>query len=458
MLNRPTMFFAATITLSIGMGCNFPSGNANNPQGRIFVGNRDGKVSVIEHTDGEHTLGEPITLSSGAGNMAYSAKNHIFVNMESANLVATLEPAGESATIKEFIGVGERPGQIYPDPEGSRVWILNDADPITGIDTATLPCSAASASSVSVIQDYDHKEEDEESGKLMATICVGRGKHKAAFSSPSQTVPSAPLRVFVSNFSDGTISVIDNNPASASYLNVTGTIDLCDPSKESGGVCDTNPTTQNGAGPAGVYLSLVSGKLYTNNENYGTVNVINPGSEVAVSVEKTLDVGFAGSMRMTPDGRFIFVWGTDDSNPEQMIGKLTVINVADDSLWPVDLPGLSPSTFEFTSDGTKVYVASSVGGVKRNVIQVFDTIGLPALTAIKEITVGSTAGGRSIGLFEHGGAASHLFVTNSSDGTVSVIDAKTDTLIDTIDIGGTPTGLLVFPIRAEVQQGSGGHH
>ncbi|WDT77942.1 MAG: hypothetical protein MPW16_21345 (plasmid) [Candidatus Manganitrophus sp.] len=66
---------------------------------------------------------------------------------------------------------------------------------------------------------------------------------------------------------------------------------------------------------------------------------------------------------------------------------------------------------------------------------------------LKEITVGATTAGRSIGILEHDGEATHVFATNRADGTVSVIDAQTDAEIDKIQVGGTPTSLFVFPME-----------
>lgn len=286
---------------------------------------------------------------------------------------------------------------------------------------------------------------------------MGKGHHKAAFSAPTATDPSIPLRAFISNIIDGTITVIDNDPGTEAspnptYLTVIGTIDLCDPNKEA---CDANPATPNGAGPHGMYFSPVSGKIYNNNEDYGTENVINP---TTLAIEATLDIGFAGATHITPDGDFILVRGVDtQSDPAHVVGKLTIINVADHSVTPVDFQDFHIGAIQFTSDGTKVYIASAATGntaqranQKSNVVRAFDTTALPTLTQTKEISVGSTTGGRSIGLFEHDGEADHLFVTNRADGTVSVIDAATDTTIDTVQVGGTPTSLLVFSLEGDL--------
>jgi YVTN family beta-propeller protein len=425
-------------------------------EARIFVGNTNGTLSVIEHDDAGNTLAEPIDLFSSVGDMASSTKNHIFVNLGSTNQVAALDPVGEEAVLKKFIAVGQRPVHSHRDPEGTRIWILNDGDSSTGIDTVTSACNTAKAASVSVIQNHGtagHGADEEEgnAGEVLKTICVGKGHHRIAFSAPSETAPSVPLRAFVSNIKDGTITVIDNDPgAEASpnpnYLTVIGTIDLCNPAKET---CP--PATASGAGPHGMVYSPVSGKIYNNNEAHGTVNVINAAADPVSAIEATLDIQFADSVYLTPDGRFVIVRGLDTT---AVTGKLTVIDVSNNNPTTVDLPLINAGALAFTSDGKKLYVGSS-GSTQRptqrgNVVLVYDTSALPALPTPKEITVGSTAAGRSIGLLEHDGEAEFLYVTNRADGTVSVIDAKTDTAIDTLQVGGTPTSLLVFPMEGDL--------
>ena len=432
------------------------------PEARVFVGNTNGTVSVIEHRDAANTLAASIDLFSSVGDMASSTRNHLFVNLGSTNQTAALDPIGASATFKKFIQVGQRPVHIYREsPDGTRIWVLNDSDSKTGVDTVTPACNTAQAGSVSVIQNHDEGgDETGNAGAVLATICVGKGHHKAAFSvpgaagSPAETVP---IRAFVSSIKDGTITVIDNDPASTNYLKVISTINLCDQSKEPATTPPTVcPAVPNSAGPHGMFYSPVSGKIYNNNETYGTVNVINPSFDPAApssAIEQTFDLGagLAGATYLSPDGRFIIVRGAQ-SNASGVTGKLTVIDVTNNSRTTVDLPNVNPADLVFTSDGKTLYIPSAgsatpAAGQKSNVVLVFDSTALPALTPTAEIAVGATAAGRALGILEHGGAATEVFVTNRADGTVSVIDAGTNAVVDTLQIGGTPTSLLVFPME-----------
>jgi YVTN family beta-propeller protein len=436
-----------------------PPSTASVPiEARILVGNTNGTVSVIEHGDDGNVPADPLDVAFPAGDMMDSTHNHIFVNVTNGNFVAAIDPVGEAAELKKMIPVGQRPVHTYRDPEGTRIWVLNDGDPSTGVDTVTPACNADSVASVSVIQNHDEGGEEGNPGAVLATICVGRGHHKAAFSYPTLDHPGIPHRAFISNIMDGTVSVIDNDPGSPDYLTVIGLIDLCDSNLES---CDGDPATPNGAGPHGMEYSPMSGKIYNNNEDYGTENVIDP---VTLAVEDTLDLlGFTGATHVSPDGRFVVVRGADrSSDPDHVIGKLTVIDTDDNSFVQTDLPDINPGGLLFAPDGTKIYIPSASTGsaaqklnLKTDVILSIDGSALSGTTPIppgsmNEITVGETTGGRSIGLHEHDGEAEHLFVTNRTGGTVSIVDAETETVVDTVTVGGVPTSLLVFSLEGDI--------
>ncbi|WDT73502.1 MAG: hypothetical protein MPW17_23060 (plasmid) [Candidatus Manganitrophus sp.] len=419
-------------------------------EARVFVGNTNGTISVIEHRDSGNTIADPISLPSAPGDMTSSSKNHIFVNMGSLNQTIALDPIGEAATLKKQIAVGQRPTHIVRDPEGSRIWVLNDGAPtpanpptpdtVTGVDTIISDCNAASTGSVSVIQNHGEGDDDESNaGEVLENICIGRGHHRIAFT-------TSPARTFISNAFDGTFTVIDNNPASATYLTSIATIDLCDAAEET---CDGDPATPNGAHPHGMVYSPVSGKLYNYNEDYRTINTIDAAT---FAVGPALNIPFAGAPHITPDGRFVFIRGFDTAT---VTGKLTVIDTANnDSITTHDLVNINAGALEFTSDGTRMYIGSAGSAARPtqrgNVVLAYDLSTLPALPSPTEILVGSTTAGRSIDILEHDGQVSHVFATNRADGTVSVIDTTTQTVIDTLQVGGTPTNLLIFPMGGDL--------
>lgn len=450
----------------------------------VFVGNSgNGTVSVISHGHDGNAVLNTIPVGSGAvGDITISSEHHVFVNVTANNQVAAIDPVVAGAPVlKNFLPVGQKPVHGYRDPsDGTLIWVLNDANATSG------PCATARAgaatNSVTVIQNHEvdggggggSGSGQTTLGIVLKEICVGRGHHKAAFSYPSLTRPNVPRRAFVSNISDGTVTVIDSDPASQTFGSVVGTVDLCDPSKQT---CDADPTTGNAAVPHGIDFSPVSGLIYNANVGYGTVWAIDPIAPALFDVDATtpevdpINVGFANKAHVTPDGTFLVVKGTDTaSNPDHVVGRLSVVDVSDHSVHPIDLMDIHPDSFEFSPDGSKLYVttATSAGkitdpanptgpqinnptqlaNIKNNVLLSFDASGLPQLSSPIEIPVGVAGHDhRSLAIHERNGAAEHVWVPNPDDGTVSVVDAESDTVVDTVTVGGEPSSIAVFAIE-----------
>lgn len=453
-------------------------------EARVFVTNDgDGTLSVLSHGPNGTTVEKTLVLgAAGLGDLVITTEDHLFVNATDNNQVAAIALLGNGApSLRNFLPAGTRPVHSYLDPEGTRVWVLNDSDATVAPCKTAGPGGVATAS-VTVIQNHDSAGDTGGSGgggsttagllgEVKKTICVGRGHHKAAFSEPSDAHPEVSRRVFVSNITDGTVSVIQNNldlsdcldPTSAGCLPVIATIDLCDASLQSGG-CDADLTTANGASPHGMDFSPVSGKIYNANPGYGTVSVIDPMAPIdpvtkTMPVEAVINIGFSNKLHVSPDGRFVIVKGTDKTtDPNHVHGKLTVIKVADNTFSTTDLPDVHPDGFEFTPDGKKLYVTTATSssfstglpthpGQKNNLLLVFDTSALPALSGMKEIKVGVADGGhRALAIYEQDGAARAVFVPNPYDGTVSVVDIVEDVVVDTVTVGPDPGALVVFPM------------
>jgi DNA-binding beta-propeller fold protein YncE len=419
---------------------------ASSPEALVFVSDEAGVVSVIAHgDDGNEVTASFAVGSGGVGDMVLTTEHNLFVNVTANNEVAVFDPDAEAGPeLRNYLGSGSRPVHAYLDPEGTRIWVMNDAN-VTAGDCLTAHPDGGATSSVSLIQNHDNDDGggaggEGTIGEVIAEICVGRGHHKAAFS---------PDKVFVSNISDGSVTVIDNDPDSPTYLEVLTTIDLCDAAKQA---CDADLATSNFAVPHGIDYSSVSDKIYNGNIGYGTVTVIDPDTYAV----ETIDIGFANKLHASPDGGFVVVKGADtDSDPDHVIGKLTVIDVEDNSFEQFDLEDVAPDGFEFTPDGAKLYVTSAQDGsgdqldnLKNDVLLAFDSSDLPNLELLAEIPVGPTeAEHRALAIHEHDGAAEHVFVP-AGDGTVTVVDVETDTVVDTIDIGGELGSILIVPMEA----------
>ena len=454
----PLTFLALT-----GCGSEFDLQKSQGLEALIFVANDgDGTVSVIEHSNGGNIVSKTITVGSGGiGDMVVTSEDHIFVNVTDNNAVAAIDPVVDgSPELRNLLPAGSRPVHAYIDPEGTRVWVMNDGDAASGPCMTAGPDGSATGS-VTLIQNHEVEGGDGGGGgagtlgEVIATTCVGRGHHKGAFSYPTADAPAAPHRTFISNISDGTISVIDNDPASADYLKVIATIDLCDSTEEQSlgnPVCDADLSTINKSTPHGIDYSPVSGMIYNSNVGYGTVAVIDPELN---TVATAIDIGFANKAHISPDGRFLIVKGADaKSDPDHIHGKLTVIDTADNSFKQTDITDVHPDSFEFTPDGKKLYVVSASSGstaqkvsLKNNVVLVYDSSNLPDLTLVKEITVGAADGShRGIAIHEHDGMAEHVIVPNPAEDTVSFIDSETDTVVDSVIVGDEPGSILIFSI------------
>lgn len=477
-MNRWTtsLFVIATLALAgcggqadLAAGAGAPAG----PEALVFVGNSAaGAVSVIAHGNDGNTILTTIPVGSGSiGDIMISSERHVFVNVTANNQVAAIDPivAGEPV-LKNFLPVGTKPVHGYRDPsDGTLIWTLNDGNATSGACKTAGPGGTAT-NSVTVIQNHEvgggggGGGGQTTLGIVLKEICVGRGHHKAAFSHPSADQPDVLRRAFVSNITDGTVSVIDGEPTSANYLAVIATIDLCDAAKQT---CDADLTTPNGAVPHGMDYSPVSGKVYNANVGYGTVSVIDAKT---AAIDATVDVGFANKAHVSPDGRFLVVKGTDTkSDAAHVIGRLSVVNVADNAVMTINLPDLHPDSFEFTPDGAKLYVATATSvakvtdpndpsakidnatqkaNLKNDVLLAFDASALPVLSAPVEIPVGKALGDhRSLAIHEMLGKAEHVWVPNPDGGTMSVVDPETDTVVDTVTVGGEPSSIAILSME-----------
>lgn len=460
----------------------------------VFVANDgDGTVSVIAHGGEGNRVVQTIPVGIDPGGLGFAATEagHLFLTVSGSNSMAVFDPSGEDVALTQFLPTGAGPNHNYLDPTGRmKLWAMNDGDPAAGIDTLTTECKDTGMASVTVVEDKEGGEEGDDHLKLLfngdghgggegsgetgatvlKTICVGKGHHKAAFGFPTDDHPGIPKRVFISNIKDGTISVIDNDPASPAYLTRLSTIDLCDSdgeSKQGKPPCDADLSTPNNSRPHGIDLSPHSGKIYNANVGYGTVVVVDPAfdpANPAAAIVQTLDVGFSNKTHASPDGHFVVVKGTDTtSDPNHVIGRLTVINTEDHTFTRVDLSDVHPDDFAFTPDEEKLYVVSATAGseaqkanLKNNIVLVFDfDHETGSLTLAKEIPVGvADHGHRSLAIHVEEGEAEHLFVPNPHDGTVSVIDAKSESVVETVAVGPEPGSIFVFSTE---EADEGGH-
>jgi YVTN family beta-propeller protein len=198
-------------------------------------------------------------------------------------------------------------------------------------------------------------------------------------------------KAFVSNYNDGTLSVVD-----LATLTVIGTVPV-------------------GTHPRRLVVNSATNRVYVVNDNApGTVTVVETGAYGIVATipvgdnPRTLDADFGA--------RQLFV-ANHTGNSVSIIDTLTNLVV---TTVPV---GSGPRSPTVNAAIDKVYVPNFNDGT----VSVIDTL---TRTVIKTITVGN---GPQYGAVD--GLHDKVYVNNVTDRTISVIDSATDSVIKTLPSG-----------------------
>ncbi|HEX9119450.1 MAG TPA: beta-propeller fold lactonase family protein [Terriglobales bacterium] len=181
--------------------------------------------------------------------------------------------------------------------------------------------------------------------------------------------------------------------------------------------------------------------LYSVNQGDGTVSAISTQSN---SVVATVPVGSSPvAVAMNSDGKTLYV-------ANQGSGTVSAINTASNSVVATVASGASPNFLIFDSSRRRLYVANTGS----NTISVFDAdIGL---TLIKTVAVG--AGPASIAALRDGtrvyvanaGCTDAVNLAGCSGTTVSVVDAVSLAIRNTITVGSTPVSLAADAASTKV--------
>ncbi len=454
-----------------------------------MVVNQDDTTMTTVRLDGK---GSPVisTLSLGPvqadaiGGTAFSLGEWIFLTNSVTNRVATIDPIGARTPILEdFLEVngvykiGQRPTRIYRDPVDKEVlWTMNEGDPSTGIDMVS---HCLSGGSTSVLHN-SHILAGGTKPHITKTVCLsGTGEHFIEFSRPTAADPGLIEVAFISSKTTGVISVLPADPtAGTARWNEVLRLDLCDSSKEQSlghPMCDSGFSayqTPNHSSPAGMFWSPATGKIYSYLSGYGSVVEIDPA---ALAVVRTVDITLPipnttvfHSVGITPDGQFLLLVGEDlISDPAKVMGKFSVVDLtaAVLSITPLPIPeldNLRPAFFQFTPDGKRLYLLQSntisdlafgaqADNLKLDRLLVFDPSSLPSIpefVAEVPLPAGKMHG---MDLWITGprgaGSAKGIVVTNATPGTkgsVSLIDAASNTITATIPVGKNPKQVTVY--------------
>ena len=408
-----------------------------------FQDNEGSKMRIVHHQDGKSNI---VELASDETKPATSEETPVMLAVTQAGKALTMDPVTKSISSSDSFPVYAFAAHAYPDPQTQRVWYMNDGDKDTGNDTINCGNEGSSVWIVDNIKSVTGTD----SPQCLATVCVGRGHHVTAFSYPSDRHPDLPKNAYVSNLLDGSISVIGNDPDhSDSYLKLITTINLYDAAKEEG-----EPTIPNKANPHGMTFSHYTGKVYNLNNGYATVSVIDPATSTIVD---NLPLDISKVIMLSPCGRFLIGKGSDrKADPEHVIGKLNVIDLESGKVVnEVDVADVYPAKYSISEDGGQLYVTTASTGsdaqqanLKKDVFCVFDSSQLPKLMPIAETKVGlADCHTRAIELLECSGRVERVFVSNPSDGTVSVLDGGNNSVLETIQIAGHSSRSRVWIIK-----------
>jgi YVTN family beta-propeller protein len=227
---------------------------------------------------------------------------------------------------------------------------------------------------------------------------VGRGPTHVAL------VPPGAAHIAIANAVDDTVTLISSSSASA--LLTPTTISL-----------------PSGSAPAFVH-SMENGFFYVANSGNATVAVVNTTTNAVTNVIP-LAAPNPVSLAETPDGKKVYVASQG--------GGVTSINSVDKSPNPLitDASINAPISVAARSDSARVYVLSQGNGDVTTIDTFSDTV-IPPVT---QVAVGA---GADFMLYDS--RLNRLYVTNSTAGTLSVLDAAQDTplLLATINLPAGP--------------------
>jgi len=315
-------------------------------------------------------------------------------------------------------------GEIHATPDGSTVWMLAGTEgtvslldtttyELTELDVGVRPVHSFIASDRSEIYVGNDGSADVSiislaSRSVIATTLTGAGHHKMAVTTDAN---GAFAGVYVSNITDGTITPVGTDHAARA--NVAGT----------------------GPAPHGMDYSSVTRRVYNcSGDAQHSVEVIATTDEVA-TVENDRDTVVA---RIPLDARCSYLHVSDDGTTAYATlpsaNLFARIRLSDHHVDTFSTD-VGPDKFEIV--GTRAYVVHS----RSATVWVIDLDGVAATTTIavgQAVAPGVTSGHRSA-RFANG----RLYVPNAYDGTVSVIDTATDTVLVTLDGMHAPSNIAV---------------
>jgi YVTN family beta-propeller protein len=392
------------------------------------------------------------------GDMQFSEGEWLFMNLGAANKVATIDPLTGAVPVHETnLAAGTRPVHLYRNPnDGEVIWVMNDGDNAGGTLTPgddLVNCAAQGGGSVTALHN-SHLGPGGNPPFVLGTTCLLADGHKvAAFSSGS----GIAKRVFVSSEDAGEIAVINDDETSVDYRKMIARIDLCKTAKEAVPCDDESATplttafTPNISAPHGIRWSKLTKKVYSIQEGYGEIAEIDPTTLLTTNTFDLTGLPYT-SYGISPDGRFLLLRGQTTVPQATKLGVID-LGIAGSPRTDFTLPALdltSPGSFKFSPDGKRFYIlaGTAAAATKKDRLFAFDastlTAATPSLTLLKEIILSATGGHNMDVLAQGAGETKYIVVSNSTDNSVSIINATDNLIKQTVPVGLTPGGVLIY--------------
>jgi YVTN family beta-propeller protein/VCBS repeat-containing protein len=308
---------------------------------------------------------------------------------------APIDPA--EAVVTDTIDVGNNPGRLAVSPDGTRLYVITDDDTLTVINTATNALIDTNPANGSGTID---------------PITVGNNPAGVAVSPQGD-------RIYVTNFSDSTVTVIDYDARTDAYTVLA-------------------PITVGGR-PDQIVVNREGNRIFVANSDDETVSVIDydpsagtytVAAPVVVSEPHTSLSGIA----VSPDSDRIYVSNFTNDTVTVLDFDSTANSYTVFDHIPV---GKGPGGMAVSPDGDRIYVTSrvtneAIRGTTVTVIE-YDSAA-DTYTVVDPVTVGRWPVDLAL-------VGDRVYVTNLDDDTVSVIDTVTNTVVETVEVGDRPVAV-----------------
>ncbi len=255
-------------------------------------------------------------------------------------------------------------------------------------------------------------------------------------------------RAYVTNISDGTVSVIDlrtgqvsaaitvgGQPTAIAINGAGNRIYVLNDSDDTVSVFNTatgaivGQPIEVGNDAAAIVLSPNGTRAYVSNSSDDTVSVIDTATRKVVNTIAVGENPFG--MALSPNGRYVYVTNADS-------GTVSVISTVRNAVVGTATVGTAPTAIVVSADGSRLYVANSGNSA------ISDDGTVSVIDAATLTTIGSPI---RVGDYPTGLALSadgtQLYVANAFSSEISLIDTTTFQVVD-LPVASGPTGVVAI--------------